>query len=376
MRLPDRRSLFAAAFVAFVALGPLGFLYPGPVQTRATPPWPRWNTEDFLDGKWTAALGKHLEESSPITIEARGLYNEAAWLAGERSFGSTTWSKGGWLYNNGSLRSPSNDPAGPARRAVLGRLANWLDAHGVRLLAVPVPDKWRVHPEGLPEDVEPNAGARARYPTILDELAAAGIEHVDLATAMRGWREADPAVNLFSARDTHWNAAGAIRTADLIATQLATLGWLDDLPPDRLVAEPLTTVSTAPDLVGTLGIREDGPLARELAEEWQLASVHRLTADGVRMQVEKQQPSAGLAVAGDSFSVRLLGAVEAATGRIADGSGTIGAEGPIHGLTSTLRGIGSGQLAARVVVWCFIERSVSHDRAWQGAETPLADGGD
>ena len=47
---------------------------------------------------------------------------------------------------------------------------------------------------------EPQAGARARYPTILADLTAAGIEHVDLATAMRGWREADPAVDLFSAR--------------------------------------------------------------------------------------------------------------------------------------------------------------------------------
>lgn len=371
MRLPDRRPLFAAAFVAFVALGPLGFLYPGPVQTRATPPWPRWNTEDFLDGRWTAALGKHLEESSPITIEARGLYTEAAWLAGESSFRSTTWGKGGWLYNNASLRSPNDDPAGPARRAVLERLAQWLDRHGVRLLAVPVPDKWRVHPEGLPDDVEPQAGARARYPTLLAELAAAGIEHLDLATAMRDWRKSDPAVNLFSARDTHWNATGAIRTADLIAARLSSLGWLDDVPPDRLISEPLTTVGTTPDLVGTLGIREDGPLARELAEEWQLAGVHLLTAEGVRLPVEKPQPTARLAVAGDSFSVRLIGSVEAATGRIADGSGTIGAEGPIHGLTVTLRAIESGELAARLVVWCFIERSVSHDRAWQMAEPPL-----
>lgn len=104
-----------------------------------------------------------------------------------------------------------------------------LSAQGVPLLVALVPSKAASVPELAPP--LPQAGAD-RYAATLEDLAALGIETVDLRAALRG-RDA------WLRTDTHWTPQGADRAAALIAARM--LEVVPELPVGALefaVEEP------------------------------------------------------------------------------------------------------------------------------------------
>ena len=122
-----------------------------------------------------------------------------------------------------SIARPASGNRFRRSSAAIRSFRDQLQARGIRLLVVPVPNKESVYPGMLAERAE-DAGVVVGEQTrrLLDQLEQYGIEHVDLFEVFRRARQeesrSDPR-RLYLAQDTHWSpegarvAAGAYRAA-------------------------------------------------------------------------------------------------------------------------------------------------------------------
>lgn len=120
-------------------------------------------------------------------------------------------------------------PAGENPVARIARLKDSLADLGIDFLFVPVPTKLDVEPTllGVSEGTIVQPWSRK----LLDDLAAAGVETVDLQAALAGRK-------LWRKQDTHWKPAGAQAAAEVLASRIRDYSWFAEVSKDtlRLVA--------------------------------------------------------------------------------------------------------------------------------------------
>lgn len=363
--LPPRyRWVVALLFTAFVAMGPVLQILAPPTKTRAAKPWPAWDTERFLDGTWATEVEDHLRETSPCTIGLRGVAAEGLEVLG-RHEADVEVGTAGMLFAPSTLHPSFRriDGQRDERIAIFRELVDWTASRGIHLLCVPVPDKVRIEAGRLAGGKKLSARKVAFYGDILADLAAGGIEAIDVAEPMHAWRQAEPEVPLYHERDTHWNATGAWRTALLVARHVGERSWLDGAPRAPLVGTPANPIRAREDLAGLFGFLENGLFATRIFDTWASGGVRMNGGSaGVSLPLPREIRDAPVAVCGDSFAEGgLAWTLPLALGVTVDSLGAQAAKGPLHGLVETLGRIDRGELSPRILVWEFIERSVSED---------------
>ncbi len=168
----------------------------------------------------------------------------------------------GWLFYRPSVRyaierqtgAPESDSADPL--PAIRSFRDQLQAQGIRLLVVPVPNKESVYPGMLAKRAE-DAGVVVCEQTrrLLDQLEQCGIEHVDLFEVFRRAKQeesrSDPR-RLYLAQDSHWSPEGARVAAVAVARRVLDGGTVDR--GDRAYVERSVTVRRHGDLVEMLRV--------------------------------------------------------------------------------------------------------------------------
>jgi hypothetical protein len=168
----------------------------------------------------------------------------------------------GWLFYRPSVRylverqarTPESDSAGPL--AAIRSFRDQLQAQGIRLLVVPVPNKESVYPEMLAKRAE-NAGVVVCEQTrrLFEELQQCGIEHVDLFEIFRRAKQDETrpeARRLYLAQDSHWSPEGARLAAGAIARRALDGGAVNR--GEHAYAERSVSVQRHGDLVEMLQV--------------------------------------------------------------------------------------------------------------------------
>jgi hypothetical protein len=173
---------------------------------------------------------RRLEETSLVVKRFRPSMQYLEWRflgdAGEK----IVVGRDGWLFYRQSVRYVIERQSGAAERdsadplAAIRSFRDQLEARGIRLLVVPVPNKESVYPEMVAERAE-DAGVIVCGQTrrLLEELEQHGIEHVDLFEVFRRAKHeegrSDPS-RLYVAQDSHWSPEGARVAAVAIARRV------------------------------------------------------------------------------------------------------------------------------------------------------------
>ncbi len=168
----------------------------------------------------------------------------------------------GWLFYRPSVRyvverqprAPEGDSADPL--AAIRSFRDELQARGIRLLVVPVPNKESVYPEMLAKRAE-DAGVVVCEQTrrLLEELQQYGIEYVDLFEVLRRAKqeESRPDVRqLYLAQDSHWSPEGARLAAGAVARRALNGGVVNR--GEHAFAERFVNVQRHGDLVEMLQV--------------------------------------------------------------------------------------------------------------------------
>jgi hypothetical protein len=341
---------------------------PAPVATRAS----------LADGSWMLAKEKQLREDSPLCWWLRGNWNELRYHAGVPHSPLVHFGRDEWFFIQESVRPDlaAWRRATPTRREFLRSVQELVAKAGAELFLVVIPDKARVYADRCYADGRLPDEKRDNYAAILGELGELGIPTVDLAAAMAAARAAEPDVELYYRRDTHWRPQGALVAGRTIAAALeqrygAVLG-----PRVPMALSGATSVRLVGDLPANMGIatielpdpqmeRRTVPmslLAERLAETRDYYGLElRLPTGPVAM--DGKDPNAPVLWIGTSFSEENgANAVSLFLGRplrTVIARGAVGMK-PLRLALDELR----AGTAAKVVVWEFVERGM-FDPVWR-----------
>jgi hypothetical protein len=166
----------------------------------------------------------------------------------------------GWLFYRPSLRyAVERQPGAPQSAAADPLLAirsfrDQLQARGIRLLVVPVPNKESIYPEELSKRAE-DAGViiSERAHLLLDQLEQCGVEYVNLFDAFRSAkskRGSSDQSRFYLAQDSHWSPEGAKAAAGAVARRVLAGGPVSR--GDRSYVEHPVTIRRHGDLVQML----------------------------------------------------------------------------------------------------------------------------
>ena len=389
------RLVSAGTFLAILGLGPLLQLTAGPARTHASVPFPTRSLAAFRDGDWMRALERHAQELSPVTLTLRCLYNETLFRFGLLDPLYIHLGSEGWMFLSQTLRA---DPArlalkAEARRRCLESLKRRCDELGVKLLALPAPDKVRIYPERAFPDGQLPPDKEALYGLILREMEEAGIPVLNIEEILQRQKRAPTGViivngqpvalqgPLYYERDSHWTGHAALVVAMALQERFRELGWGEQLGDPLDLVPAIAHVEVVPDLVGSLGFRAlagvfegsaglvpspDGEkpqrissLVRSLSEGKDFYQVGIKGVGGEPVQIdEEDQRRSKVALCGTSFSQECFhSAVAFDLGRVVDFRGIVVAGGPFKGLEAQLGRIERGESEAVIVVWEMVERS-------------------
>jgi hypothetical protein len=246
----------------------------------------------------------NLDESSVVMAHLRPMMQEARFSllhdAGEKALVG----RDGWLFYRESVRYATERPEAvptprdsanplPAIRSFHDQLA----ARGIPLLVVPVPDKESIYPEMLSGRAN-RAGVVVCRSTraLLDRLAAAGIDVVDLFEAFRQAKESQsPAGStpFYLARDSHWTPSGMQIAVRAVAQHIRQRGGI----PQGVVEYDVRRIEVERpgDLIAMLRVpRLERAIAPERLDCTQV--VQRETG-----RLYRDVPDARILILGDSF---------------------------------------------------------------------------
>ncbi len=357
---PARARVSGVVFLVVIALGPLGYwlLPPGPLPVGAE--WPVFGAESVRRGAWAGAVGDQLRLRWPLTRYFRGAHNELRARLGVFDAANVVEGRGGWCF----ARETVDDRVAAWRRC-LPELRRWLAtvrarsaAAGVRVAAAPAPNKVCVYGDRLPGGAP--AWPRRQYADLLDELRAAGLEVVDLLACLDQRRAERPDLALFAVADTHWSGAALLAVSAALRNAVGGPMARDAAQP--LVALPTVREVREGDLARLLGLWPGTPAARTRLDEDYVLAVGR-RSDAGAIALPPAQPSARVAVVGDSFAARLPAVLSGCLGSAVDGSAAVAASGPRAGLDATLARAENGG-AVRVIIWVCTQRATWDQRFW------------
>jgi hypothetical protein len=210
----------------------------------------------------------------------------------------------GWYFFKPGLkymlaRPEGNLIAGGTNDAVAAIVdfRNQLEARGVHLLVVPVPNKESIYPDRLKAPVKTTPGmVTPRTREVLEKLRAHGVETVDLFKEFNEARQQghDAQAPLYLAQDTHWSPAGVELAAKLVSRRLVELGWIE--PGKVEYREKPAPVQRVGDILRML---QTPKIEQSIAPE-SVAAMQVLRADNAKPYVD--EASAQALILGDSFT--------------------------------------------------------------------------
>jgi hypothetical protein len=244
-----------------------------------------------------------LEKTSLVVKQLRPWMQYLEWRfladAGEK----VVVGRDGWLFYRPSVRyvlerqtgAPESDSADPL--PAIRSFRDQLQARGIRLLVVPVPNKECVYPGMLAKRAD-DAGVVVCEQTrrLLDQLQQCGIEHVDLFDLFRRAKQEEGPSGprrLYLAQDTHWSPEGARVAAVAVARRVLDGGTVNR--GDRTYVERPVTVRRHGDLVEMLNVQQ---IARALEPE-SLECMQVLQSDVGTPY--RDRPESQVLILGDSF---------------------------------------------------------------------------
>ncbi len=282
----------------------------------------------------------------------------------------------GWLFYRPSVRyvierqtgDPERDSADPL--PAIRSFRDQLQARGIRLLVVPVPNKESIYPEMLARRAE-DAGVIVCEQTrrLLDQLEQYGIEYVDLFEVFRRAKQeegrSDPS-RLYLAQDSHWSPEGARVAAVAVARRVLAQGTVNR--GDQAYGVRSVTVRRHGDLIEMLRV----PAIERALEPENVACLQVVQSDAGTPY--RDAPEAEVLILGDSF-LRIYEQDEpGAAGFIAHVARELG-----QPLTSIVNDGGASTLVRqelarrpallmnkRLVIWEFAERDIRYGtEGWQ-----------
>ena len=299
----DRRTCIILAAVFLVVI-----VAPGLIQT----------VSELRDGERPRALDvflqpptarnlhgyeESLEETSLVVKQFRPWMQYFQWRFFADAGDKVVVGRHGWLFYRPSVRYAIERPTGAAESDAADPLPairsfrDQLQARGIRLLVVPVPNKESVYPEMLSKRAE-GAGVIVCEQTrrLLDQLEQYGIEHVDLFEVFRRAEPRDSRSDprrLYLAQDSHWSPEGVRMAAGAVARRVLKGGTIN--PGDRAYVERSVTVRRHGDLVEMLQVpRIERALEPESLECLQVVQSDTGTPYG-------DAPESQVLILGDSF---------------------------------------------------------------------------
>lgn len=214
----------------------------------------------------------------------------------------TLQGKDGWLFFRKSFEYMVGGEltAQPPEKNPLPHLVafkDYLAAHNVNLLVVPIPTKPEIYYEKLPAKM-PADGQVVLNPygrSLLMQLQQAGVEVVDVLPALLAAKKDDAKAPepLYQLHDTHWTTRGMQIVATAVASRIKDYRWYSALP-TRTFTKRDTTMVRRGDLVDKLpdSLRSRYPSATLRAQQV-------FTDAGTAYTPQRQGP---VLLIGDSFT--------------------------------------------------------------------------
>lgn len=208
------RNAAAAALGAVVLAGAAQYVA---VFAAGTPlEFPK-GMEAFRDGRMTGAIEKALDKAMPQRAEIIAFANALRWRITGGANDQVRLGQDGWIFLTEEVQFDADAQDHLASRVALLRdTAQALQAKQVELVVAVVPDKARIYAQHL-QGAYPGY-LQSRYSRSVEQLRAAGVRVVDLATPLA---QAAATQTVYYRTDTHWNQAGAQVAAQAIAQAIA-----------------------------------------------------------------------------------------------------------------------------------------------------------
>jgi hypothetical protein len=249
------------------------------------------------------AYEQSLEEASVVVKQLRPPVQYLQWRfladAGEKA----VIGRDGWLFYRPSVRFVIERQNGPSERdaarplPAIQSFRDQLQARGIRLVVVPVPNKESVYPGMLSRRAN-DAGVVVceRTRRLLDQLEQSGIQYVDLFEAFRAARQqespSDP-TRLYLAQDSHWSPKGIRVAAAAVARRALESGAVSR--GDHAYVERPVTVRRVGDLVEMLQAHQ---IERALGPE---SLACRQVVESGTGTPYRDRPESDVLILGDSF---------------------------------------------------------------------------
>lgn len=196
---------FTAAFLALTLVPGVWTLSQTPVADLTRP------SAALLSGSAQRGYEQRFEQTFPLRDLARHSWTALKIAAlGEVSEGAVL-GLNDTLFTTEELTAPAPHPD---FATYLATTKDVLSDHGITLFPIIVPDKARMRTAELGRVRSPQY--QARYDLLLDQIANAGLQTVDLRPALS-------APNSYMRTDTHWSPEGAAAAASAIAMQIGDL---------------------------------------------------------------------------------------------------------------------------------------------------------
>ncbi len=255
-------------------------------EKRALAEFPKWSWDagalDAFPARFEAAFNDRFGFRAPLVawqsrVKVRAL--------GVPSTPGVVLGRDGWLYlaetvkeARGVVKTPPAEAEAWAR--YLAAKQAWLGAHGIAYLFVIVPNKERVYPEYLPENLCAVGGARFSDQLVARLGREPGLEFLDLRSVLLN---AKPRGLIFERTDTHWSQLGAFLAANAILERLR--GRFPELHAPPLPDDLAEVTGPGGDLAVMLG------LPGELTERRQILTAFQTAFHSAPMRLEVEWPT-------------------------------------------------------------------------------------
>jgi alginate O-acetyltransferase complex protein AlgJ len=175
---------------------------------------------------------------------------------------------------------------------LLVRMNEQLRARGIRFLVAAPPNASSVYPEALPVRAQ-NAGRPTEYDLLLANLAAKGVQAIDLRPVLKNARDGG---SVFYLHDTHWTFRGALAAYNAIVEADSHADWR--IEPSAALG-PLA-VWKGGDMAKALGLSEK---ISEYAESLKLPGGRRTPLPDDNFIETFDRPGPKILIFGDSLTL-------------------------------------------------------------------------
>ena len=271
---PKRNSLHLALIAAFLAilvtpslgLYLFGFTYDPTDAPEAGAQILPLTGESFRDGSYLRNLKLYFAQRFFLRRQMIRLVSRLGLRFGISTTPDVILGSDGWLFLGDdaerrclSRRFPYSDAELTEWREYLEDIQVKLAARGIKFLFLVAPDKHSVYSERVPGYLKGSSERVARMDQLLDHLQShSTVSVADLRAALK---QAKPASQLYSKRDTHWNSYGAYAGYSVVSAWIGRqFGTARAVSLSDLAVHSKTRTSDLGRMLGVSDyLSEDGP---------------------------------------------------------------------------------------------------------------------